>query len=105
VQEREFKAAFIPGVNGRRYCHGAHASAAKLIGVAEPVIRGLIDDVAPFLAVGFNEHPLPGVILAIGVKPLSNYSNHVFRTPVDAAFACPKPASDSSATTGLECHS
>ncbi|MDZ4798744.1 MAG: hypothetical protein SGI92_11320, partial [Bryobacteraceae bacterium] len=81
---------------------------ARLFGVSEPVIRGLLDGVAPFLAVGFNEHQLLGVILAIGVKILSNYSNHVFHTPVGAAFAafaCPKPASDSCATTGVVCHS
>lgn len=64
-------------------------------------------DVAPFFAAGFNEHHLLGVILAIGVKILSNYSNHVFHTPVDApfsAFAWTKPTS-ACATQGAACHS
>lgn len=44
-------------------------------------------DVAAFKAAGYTEKNILGVILAISVKTLSNYTNHVFRTPVDAAFA------------------
>jgi alkylhydroperoxidase family enzyme len=44
------------------------------------------DDVEPFLKAGFSEHHILGVILAIAVKTLSNYTNHVFHTPVDAVF-------------------
>lgn len=44
-------------------------------------------DVDVFLAAGYQEQHLLQVILAIAVKTLSNYSNHVFRTPVDKAFA------------------
>lgn len=44
VQERELMAAFVSGVNACRYCHGAHASVAKLFGVPEPLIKALVDD-------------------------------------------------------------
>ncbi|WP_210186559.1 carboxymuconolactone decarboxylase family protein [Hyphomicrobium sp. NDB2Meth4] len=44
-------------------------------------------DVAAFKAAGYGERNILGVILAISVKTLSNYTNHVFHTPVDEAFA------------------
>lgn len=66
-------------------------------------------DVTPFLAAGFTELHILAVILAIAVKTLSNYSNHVFHTPVDAAFASfawtkPTPAADTCATKEAVCH-
>ena len=44
-------------------------------------------DVAAFLAAGFSERHILEVVLAISVKTLSNYANHLFHTPVDGAFA------------------
>lgn len=44
-------------------------------------------DVDAFLAAGYQEQHVLQVILAIAVKTLSNYANHVFHTPVDKAFA------------------
>jgi alkylhydroperoxidase family enzyme len=44
-------------------------------------------DVADFLAVGYSERQVLEIILAIAVKTLSNYTNHLFGTPVDPAFA------------------
>jgi uncharacterized peroxidase-related enzyme len=44
------------------------------------------DDVRAFLAAGYTEKNILGIILAIGVKTFSNYANHVFHTPVDSAF-------------------
>ncbi|HEY8261081.1 MAG TPA: carboxymuconolactone decarboxylase family protein [Methylosinus sp.] len=43
--------------------------------------------VREFLAVGYSEKNILGVILAIGVKTWSNYANHLFHTPVDDVFA------------------
>jgi hypothetical protein len=40
-------------------------------------------DVQAFLAAGYIEKNILGIILAIGVKTFSNYANHVFHTPVD----------------------
>jgi alkylhydroperoxidase family enzyme len=53
------------------------------------------EDVAAFLRAGFSEQHILAVVLAIAVKTLSNYSNHIFHTPTDtafAAFAWKKPA-------------
>lgn len=40
-----------------------------------------------FLSAGYTERHILEVILAIAVKTLSNYTNHIFQTPVDAMFA------------------
>ncbi|HVJ09523.1 MAG TPA: carboxymuconolactone decarboxylase family protein [Acidisarcina sp.] len=39
-----------------------------------------------FLNAGYSERQVLEIILAIAVKTLSNYSNHLFHTEVDAAF-------------------
>lgn len=43
--------------------------------------------VADFRAAGFDERHLLGIILAIAVKTLSNYTNHLFKPKVDAVFS------------------
>lgn len=43
-------------------------------------------DAQAFFAAGYREKNILGVILAISVKTLSNYTNHVFNTPVDDVF-------------------
>lgn len=40
-----------------------------------------------FLAAGFTETQILGIVLAISVKVISNYSNHLFHTELDPAFA------------------
>lgn len=44
VKERELMAAYVSGVNACRYCYGAHSSVAKLYGVPEPLLTGLLED-------------------------------------------------------------
>lgn len=44
-------------------------------------------DMRAFLAAGYEERHVLGIILAIAVKTLSNYANHLFHTPVDGMFA------------------
>ncbi|MGE3597153.1 MAG: carboxymuconolactone decarboxylase family protein [Dehalococcoidia bacterium] len=44
-------------------------------------------DVDSFLRAGYSERHILEIILAISVKILSNYANHLFDTPVDSAFA------------------
>jgi len=39
-----------------------------------------------FIGAGYTERQILEAILAIAVKILSNYSNHIFGTPVDGAF-------------------
>ena len=44
------------------------------------------DDVAVFLAAGYSEQHVLDILLAISVKTLSNYANHLFNTPLDDMF-------------------
>jgi len=50
--------------------------------------RGWLDegDLEPFLAAGFNEAQVLDLLLAVSVKTLSNYANHLFSTPLDELF-------------------
>lgn len=45
------------------------------------------EDVQPFLEQGYTERHALEIVLAIAVKTISNYSNHLFDTPVDKSFA------------------
>ena len=44
-------------------------------------------DVQLFLDAGYSERQVLEIILAIAVKTMSNYTNHLFHTPLDQAFA------------------
>jgi uncharacterized peroxidase-related enzyme len=44
------------------------------------------EDAEAFLKAGYTEKHILGIILAISVKTISNYSNHIFRTEVDKPF-------------------
>ncbi len=50
--------------------------------------RGRIDEdtVRRFLDAGYEERHLLDIVLVISVKTLSNYTNHLFQTPLDAVF-------------------
>jgi uncharacterized peroxidase-related enzyme len=43
-------------------------------------------DVANFLQAGYSEINILSIVLALAVKTISNYSNHVFDTSLDSAF-------------------
>jgi uncharacterized peroxidase-related enzyme len=45
------------------------------------------EEVAAFRAAGFDERHLLDIVLAIAVKTLSNYTNHLFKPEVDDRFA------------------
>jgi hypothetical protein len=49
--------------------------------------RPLKAHVEAFLGAGYEERHVLESILAIAVKTLSNYSNHLFHTPLDKMFA------------------
>lgn len=115
--EQEVIFLTISHSNGCAYCMAAHSFIAdKMSGlpeqitdairddnpIAEPQLaalhrftrilvskRGLPNqaDVSDFLAAGYSEKHILEIILAIAVKTLSNYANHLFHTPVDAVFA------------------
>jgi uncharacterized peroxidase-related enzyme len=44
-------------------------------------------EVQEFLAAGYTERHILEVILAIAVKTISNYANHLFHTPLDPMFS------------------
>jgi len=44
------------------------------------------EDVKGFLMAEYTEKHILAIILAISVKTISNYSNHIFHTPVDTMF-------------------
>lgn len=44
-------------------------------------------DVEAFVRAGYEERQILEIILAVAVKTLSNWSNHVFQTPLDEMFA------------------
>lgn len=44
------------------------------------------EEARAFLAAGYTEKQVLEVLLAIAVKTLSNFSNHIFATPVDEMF-------------------
>jgi alkylhydroperoxidase family enzyme len=45
------------------------------------------DDSRAFLATGFTQAQILEVVLGVGMKTLSNYTNHIAGTPLDSAFA------------------
>lgn len=44
-------------------------------------------DIEAFVAAGYGRQQILEVVLGIGFKTLSNYTNHISETPLDAAFA------------------
>ncbi len=44
------------------------------------------EDVAAFVAAGYSERQVLEIVLAVAVKTISNWVNHVFDTPVDKPF-------------------
>ncbi len=105
-----------------RYCQAAHSAIAAANGVDSEVVRAVVTarplassrlealrrltlelvdrrgypsdaTLAEFLAAGFSERQVLEIILAIAVKTISNYTNHVIHTPIDERFArfAPEP--------------
>jgi uncharacterized peroxidase-related enzyme len=116
ASEQEVVLLTISQENGCEYCVAAHSMlAATTAGVEEHVVhalrngkipedaklaalshftrvlvskRGLASkqDVDRFLSEGYSESQILEIVLAISVKTLSNYSNHLFHTTLDKAF-------------------
>lgn len=114
--EQEVVFLVISRENNCHYCMAAHSMLAdKKSGVSGEVLRAIREgrdpsdlrmaalarfvevmvrsrgmpsraDVAAFLMAGFSERQILEIVLAIAVKTLSNYTNHLFSTPVDDMF-------------------
>lgn len=105
--------------NECHYCMAAHSGAAKRAKLADAAIdalragtpipdtrlealsaftrkvvtqRGWVSesDVDTFIAAGFTKAQVLEVITGVALKTISNYTNHVAETPVDAQFAALK---------------
>lgn len=116
VAEQETIMLAISRTNGCDYCVAAHSVVADMAGAPTEIIDALrageplpdsrIDALATFtvafvetrglpsaaqvdafLAAGFTETDILQVLLAVAVKTISNYTNHLFHTPVDGSFA------------------
>jgi uncharacterized peroxidase-related enzyme len=115
--EQEVVFLTISRLNGCGYCMAAHSMLAeKMSQVPEDVIAAIRDDkpipderlaalsqftkvmfetrgmptqadVEAFLAAGFEESHILQIVLAMAVKTLSNYSNHINHPELDEAFA------------------
>jgi uncharacterized peroxidase-related enzyme len=48
--------------------------------------RPTAEEASSFLAAGYSERQILEIILAISIKTISNYTNHVFNTPIDLPF-------------------
>ena len=63
---------------------------AALANLARAIVatrgRPTTRDVEAFLAAGYSERQVLELVLAVSVKTISNYVNHIFGTPVDAPF-------------------
>lgn len=115
--EQEVVFLAISRFNGCHYCVAAHSFVGDMMSKVPTEVTDAIRDGRPisdaklealrafahlmtesranptpeqaqaFLAVGYAEEHILGIILAISVKTISNYSNHIFHTEIDPAFA------------------
>jgi len=113
--EKQVVLLAISFANGCAYCMAAHSAIAVMQSVPDDVIRALRgnspiqdqkletlrrltdeivntrghpseDTVGNFLAAGYTHRQLLELVLGVGLKTLSNYTNHIARTPLDDAF-------------------
>jgi uncharacterized peroxidase-related enzyme len=117
--ERQIVLATVSVENGCAYCVAAHTAGLKTAGLADDQIkavrerrpladgklealriftaaiveaRGWIDDrdLGAFLQAGYSKEQVLEVLVGVAMKTLSNYTNHIAETPLDAqlqAFA------------------
>jgi uncharacterized peroxidase-related enzyme len=113
--ERQVVLLTVSAVNGCDYCVAAHTVIAGMQQVPAPVVTAVRDD-APladpklealrrftaavvtrrgwpdatdlesFTAAGYGAQQALEVVLGVGMKTLSNYTNHIAGTPLDDAF-------------------
>lgn len=115
--EQEIVFLAISRFNGCHYCMAAHSFVADMMSKVPAEITDAIRDGRPvpdaklealrkfahvmtesrgkptpeqaeaFLNAGYTEEHILGIVLAISVKVISNYSNHIFHTELDSGFA------------------
>lgn len=102
--------------NGCAYCMGAHTAISGMQKVPDDVVQSIrdgrpianlklealrrftaaivttrgwpsVEDLAVFRGAGYTQVQSLEVVLGVGLKTFSNYTNHLAQTPLDAAFA------------------
>lgn len=83
----------VPAAEVEQVKSGQHLDDKKadaLVTFAKELVksRGFVGDnvIATFLSQGFEQRHVLEVIVAIAMKTISNYSNHIAHTPIDEAF-------------------
>jgi len=113
--ERQVVLLAVSHENGCHYCMSAHTAAAKMADAPDEVISALREgtavpddkletlrsftrkvvktrgypedsDIEALLDAGYTKQTVLEVILGVGMKTLSNYTNHIIDTPLDKAF-------------------
>ena len=113
--ERQVVLLTVSYVNDCQYCIAAHTVIAGMQKVPTDVVQAVRDgkpiadrklealrrftaavvntrgwptdaDAAAFLGAGYGKQQVLEVVLGVGMKTLSNYTNHVAGTPLDQAF-------------------
>lgn len=115
--EQEVVFLVISRENGCEYCVAAHSFLADMKSGLDAEVTNAIRDDSPiadtklaalaeftrtlfhtrglpskaaveaFLAAGYSERQILEIVLALAVKTLSNYANHLFHTPLDEMFS------------------
>lgn len=114
-QEQQVVLLAVSRYNGCGYCVAAHSMVAEMAQVPNEVVEALREDrpipntrlealrvfastmvdkrgwleeadIQAFLDAGFDMQHVGDVILAVGMKTLSNYFNHIAKTPLDEAM-------------------
>lgn len=115
AHEQQLVMLAISAENRCDYCVAAHAAVAKMTKVPADEIESVRSNKAPdnpkhaalvrfarqtvahrgwtpatdveaFIAAGYTQRHILDVLAIAGLKTLSNYTNHLAKTPVDAAF-------------------
>ncbi len=114
--ERQVVLLTVSAENGCGYCVAAHTAIAGMQKVPQDVVNAIRNDepiadpklealraytrdvverrgwpsadtVARFEAAGYTSEQALEVVLGVGMKTLSNYTNHIAETPLDSQFA------------------
>jgi uncharacterized peroxidase-related enzyme len=114
--EQQVVALTVSTTNGCAYCVGAHSTVAQMVHMPEDILsalreqrqlpdrtlnvlktlvmsvllhRGWVpdDDLDFFAAAGYGQRHLLDALTIVTLKTLSNYTNHMARTPLDPQFA------------------
>ncbi|WP_120633586.1 carboxymuconolactone decarboxylase family protein [Ruegeria sp. EL01] len=114
--ERQIVLMTASRLNGCAYCMTGHSVEAEMQGVDMSIVESMRNrtelsdpklealrkfteivvtsrgwpsdqDVADIVAAGYTQQTVLEVVLGVGLKTLSNYTNHIVKTPLDAATA------------------